>query len=999
MKKSGKVILALLALGMAAALYACGGNASSDSTGNSDSVSASSSDTGSDTTSSGDSDSSDSSVSSDSDASDSSDSTSEPEPQEPIAVGAFARRWVSGSDTLDLVAGTMTETADFEVTSFTEAGADSVIGCKADGKEYVLKLGADGTLGMYNAAEDAEPVRTFMPDAAAFGGVWMPDDPYLYVYYAISPVPDGNGYFGWEMYSQATHESVDMLGTGTTALVFDDQGEAGVVFTGYSYDYPYMTISYDENGTAWCDDGYSAYALKPDAAGIGEAYLTGNGEKILVDFETGKIVYNGTESAFEIKASDYGSALVFSEDGKACYLQRTTTGVYRIDSEGATSVCAAYDPDRLKGVWSNADDSYRITVETDDKIKFGSQEYDLTARVEDGKVVYDFMRYDLRYTIRTIEGIDVAVSVESEMQAASGYYILNDAKQVFVGDYVNNIETLSVSADYSVNLKFLLDGTSTSYAGTFTYKPDLECIVLALGESGMFMLQLEDGAFWVLEEDNGNYAEYSAYYAEEKIPALQEAFSVGLMSETDIYTTGGTAPVSLRFDFENGKVIYNGEEYIYTWGYEFGTFSAYPTMIFVSDLVSDESGNLVDYVYNSLRPFDQGVALESIRMSTGESVYSYFISQSIYSDMIGLSYTYRGPLYDETFTLKDDGSFWISSTDLTDADAAVSPVAYEYTLQRFYDQNGKENIIIAFNPYGNLYLYVYIVDDMYATLFDIVYARTELIGLVGTYYDEAGNTFAVDAHAAILVNGEEVEIQSVSLAPAPSAVYMLGGKRYTASIVSAGVISVTDGTETVTYTLRKFTPSAFVGAYALNGKEIVVSSSAVGINYEPTLKAEVDGSAVTATLAFTADGKQALTFSAFDFSSGMPAMVNYTITLDGQTLTITDGTNTVTAAAADWDYSDFVFTDEKTLTDSTGGTHTFVCLPKLGGKAPLFLYDGASCSQYSVTIDADGAMTLEVTNGVDTFVIEVGADGTVSAGYKPSDIPLPPPPPPPPPAP
>ena len=604
------------------------------------------------------------------------------------------------------------------------------------------------------------------------------------------------------------------------------------------------------------------------------------------------------------------------------------------------------------------------------------------------------MRYDLRYTIRTIEGIDVAVSVESELQAASGYYILNDAKQVFVGDYTNNIETLSVASDYSVNLKFLLDGTSTSYVGTFTYKPDLECIVLVLGESGMFMLQLEDGAFWVLEEDNGNYAEYSAYYAEEKIPALQEAFSVGLMSESDIYTTGGTAPVSLRFDFENGKVIYNGEEYLYTWGYEFGTFSAYPTMVFVSDIVSDENGNPIDYVYNSLRPFDQGVALESIRMTTSDTVYTYFISQSVYSDMLGLSYTYRGPLYDETFTLKEDGSFWISSTDLTDADEAVSPVAYEYTLQRFYDQDGKENIIIAFNPYGNLYLYVYIVDDMYATLFDIVYARTELIGLVGTYYDAAGNTFTVDAHATILVNGEEVEIQSVSLDPAaPSAVYTLGGKKYTATFAS-GVISVTDGTETKTYTARKFTASAFVGTYALNGKEIVVSSSAVGINYEPTLKVEVDGSAVTATLAFTADGKQALTFSAFDFSSGMPAMVNYTITLDGETLTITDGTNTATAAAADWDYSDFVFTDEKTLTDSAGGTHTFVCLAKLGGKAPLFLYDGASCSQYSVTIAADGTMTLELTNGVDTFVIEVNTDGTVSAGYKPSDIPLPPPPPP-----
>lgn len=82
------------------------------------------------------------------------------------------------------------------------------------------------------------------------------------------------------------------------------------------------------------------------------------------------------------------------------------------------------------------------------------------------------------------------------------------------------------------------------------------------------------------------------------------------------------------------------------------------------------------------------------------------------------------------------------------------------------------------------------------------------------------------------------------------------------------------------------------------------------------------------------------------------------------------------------------------MTDSAGGTHTFVCLAKLGGKAPLFLYDGASCSQYSVTIAADESMTLELTNGVDTFVIEVSADGTVSAGYKPSDIPLPPPPPP-----
>lgn len=179
---------------------------------------------------------------------------------------------------------------------------------------------------------------------------------------------------------------------------------------------------------------------------------------------------------------------------------------------------------------------------------------------------------------------------------------------------------------------------------------------------------------------------------------------------------------------------------------------------------------------------------------------------------------------------------------------------------------------------------------------------------------------------------------------------------------------------------------------SLSTIQMGVSSSAVGINSAPSLKVTLDGAAVTAQLAFTADGKQQLSFSTLDFATFTTTV--YTFILDGETLTISDGANTATKAAAKWDYSKFVFEGTKTLTDTAGATHTLVCLPKNGGKTPLFLYDGNESAMYDVTIAADGSMILEVTSAGTTLQIKVAADGTVTADYKPSDIPLPPPPPP-----
>lgn len=110
---------------------------------------------------------------------------------------------------------------------------------------------------------------------------------------------------------------------------------------------------------------------------------------------------------------------------------------------------------------------------------------------------------------------------------------------------------------------------------------------------------------------------------------------------------------------------------------------------------------------------------------------------------------------------------------------------------------------------------------------------------------------------------------------------------YTAVFSGDTAAVTTAGADAVIYTKNEFTREAFVGTYSFNGKEIVVSSSAVGINSAPALKVTVDGAAVTAQLAFTADGKQQLSFSTLDFATFTTTV--YTFILDGEMLTISDG--------------------------------------------------------------------------------------------------------------
>lgn len=100
MKKSKKIVLTLMAFGLAVSLYACGTKITDSSV----SGGGSSSDAGSSADSSTDS-STDANSSSDSQTSDSSDDSSA-EPDVPVDVGAFARQvWVGKDGTLDFAAG------------------------------------------------------------------------------------------------------------------------------------------------------------------------------------------------------------------------------------------------------------------------------------------------------------------------------------------------------------------------------------------------------------------------------------------------------------------------------------------------------------------------------------------------------------------------------------------------------------------------------------------------------------------------------------------------------------------------------------------------------------------------------------------------------------------------------------------------------------------------------------------------------------------------------
>lgn len=1000
MKKSKKIILTLMAFGLAVSLYACGANKpdSSDSGGGNLSDASSTSDSSVDSSTASDS-------SSDSQTSDSSSASVEPD--EPVDVGVFAEQiWVGKDGTLDFAAGTLTGTTEFKVTGVSGEKAETEISVTADGSDYIFKLNAAGALEMYASTvtveEGSAPLKIFIADASAFGGAWKSSDEYAMVYYAIDSSVNSDGVFAWEQYTTYSDEAVEMDGTATTRFGFDENGESSVSFEMLSYGYSHAVVSYNDEGTLQIADDWGTYSFLPyaDCFGASASYLTEKGDKLIFNGEAGTISYNGQSATYETVAEKYGSGLKFTIEEKDYLLQRRFGGTFITSADGA-AICADYDPERIKGAWSSSSGTYTVSVVTDDKIVFNGTEYPLKAYVKDGETRYDFTVNGVLYTVRTIDGVDAAFLLETEAIRHKGYYVLDEVKKSYVAEYTNNMETFVVDENYYIKITSLLadDEEPATYQGTFTYDPDLQCVALvyggnALTQKNYLVLVDEAGIYWSVVKTGSAYSVYASYFTHGAVAAAEELFESGLEdADSDFYTTGGVSPESLSFDFENGTVIRGEKSYRFMWNCESDSFgNTYPSIVYLTNIEEDSDGNL-SYDYHSICVSGLGLYMIAYNTKTPEETeYDYFISDSVYQEILGFEFVHRGKYYDEKVILNKDGSFEVATTDKTDSDSAVSMVKYPYLLQRtFNEETQTEDIAVIFGTSGTASetgwnIYVHIINREYATIFDLVYSDAQLVEYVGTYYAGA-DTVELTENGQIKVNGIPAVVTKTTKSDSSVTItYTHMAANYTAEF-SDGKVVVTpaDGAST-TYDENKSTPEAFVGTYTLGGKTIVVSSSATGVNYELSLKVTVDGTSATATLAFTAEGKQRLSFSVFDFST--LETTNYTITLDGETLKLSDGTNTAECAAAKWDYSDFVLEETKTLTDSVGATHTLICLPKNGGRTPLFLYDGAEMSSYSVTIAADGSMTLEIVCTSATLQIKVSSDGVVTADYKPSDVPV-----------
>ncbi len=916
------------------------------------------------------------------------DEPDEPVKPEPIDCGAFARKWVAYGYTLDLVECTLTGSGydGFEVVSMEGEGESAVISCKAGDKTYTLTLNDEGALELKNG--DAAEL-TFLA-ANPFAGAWAPDDPYMFTYYMFSPEIGADGTFAWDQYAYEIDEPLELDGTATTVFSI---GESGADVS-LKLNYGTVTLA---DGVAHFDDGYGwAYDLLPYTDNVKEgSYFDEAGA--VFSYQEGKFSLGGKSAAAEAKASAYGSGLSFTVDGKDYLFQVGPAGEY-IVTDGVAHRAYPYQTDLLVGAWSD-NDGNTLVFQDGEEVKYNDVAYALAPSVKLGEIVIGFSagtnKYEIRFT-------DVEVALEfSDTYGVSSVFVRDDFKKEYVGGYTNYLDAFEIGEDYAMKNK--IDGGDTlfpaSAKGSFEYlteedftdiDEELTVVAYSFGNYAMFCFPTEScDPFLVFEKTDGIYETYCVLYAESDLPAIIELFNAGLEGEEDVFTTGGTSPDTLSIDFEGGTVTATGAHPVTgaTFYLDLDEYGS-PVLCYLSD---DNS------VFHTVQPSALGLYDTMFSLDTEEEPdEKSYISKEQYEKLLGMSFVYHGPYYDEMIVIGEDGTLSLSTTDYTESDDAITLVKYPYQLTR-YTFFGESIIGLAFSVEGStLTLLVNIYDLQYATVMGVQYCRADLSPFVGVY--EAGDkTIELTVQATVVVDGAEMELTSpVTVTDGKAtATYTADGTSYTVEFTAE---SATLSGVTYTKNTNVFELDKFVGVYTVGEHEVEVKVTAIGINIPLSVVATVDGTSATYETSFTEDG-QVLTISALDFMTF--ETVTITLTLKGDQITVSDGTNSATAEAADWDFEKFVFEEDLALTDSEGTVHNLICLPKEGGKAPLFFYDDKEtmCTEYIVAKGADGTYTLTLSAGIETVVITCNADGTLTASYPASDIPLPPPPLPAPPAP
>lgn len=912
-----------------------------------------------------------------------------------VSAGVFARRWISGTEVLDLAAETLTGAHSLVVTSVTGQGAQSVITCRIDGADYRLTLNQSGALEMRaaSAGESSQPEAVFLAAPDEFSGVWTFEDE---VYTLFITEPDENGNFGWVNLEPDGSYDEDMLYSAITRFVFDDAGNPAIEYFVNTTKVVYV-MNQEGNVTLPEED----LVFTPAEAVFGSAYASESGRNIVIDRDTGSVTVNGVATDYAVGKGAYGAGLVYTLDGTDYTLVYTFYGVYECSENGRERMFP-YSVSWLMGDWLGEGS---ISATSADKISYRGKEYPLNAAVVGEEVVLSFNAEGHTYLVSRLDDNNVAIVLTESGASAVSYYVSSRAAAQFIGVYDGNpADALTVGSDYQVTLN------GQSYAGRFAFLPDLDRgIASSIELQGLpnVAIKLDDGRSLVwagkgilalAEGDAGNYRMSAGYFTQEAIAALGRDFADGLSSDNDCYTTGGVNRQTLTFDFAAARVIFNGAEYAFSWSYfsRADTAAEYPVISFREAEGGKETEYLVyryfDSPYIRLEEYTEGERSQLLSLVSGE----------LYTELLGTTYVLKGEIFDESISFSNDGTLTLITADTTASSQATKSESFvEYVLTR--EPSGV--LVVTFTS-GIFETSIYC--DEIGRWISMGMDRYTVENLdagqaAGVYYDGEG------AAMVELLSSGQFRYTGYELDDAAAAEdfdtltlkdgVLTGIKEYQGLIGSTSVtMTFRDGTvevsedsaELATYVRKELTPKSFVGTYTLIDEEwetlIVIKAVAETVNSAIELSITVDGDPVSdVSLRYLANDRQELSFRHI--------FTTYYAVLDGSSITFrdhfeTDYLNAVQTAAPAWDFSRFVLNESAVLTDEDGSAYTLTCISKAGGKMPLFYLRASDGSvdmrlqTYTVSI-CDGSFLLDVSTMGFSVRITADMQGNVSAGFTP----------------
>ncbi len=910
-------------------------------------------------------------------------------------LGAFAEtRWVSHDGMLDFANSSLDGAQSFTVNSIEGSGGESVINCTADGVSYDLSLNENGALEM-RVEDDNTLYRTFMADATPFAGAWYSENSTAY-YYVISSTVDENGYFSWKQFST----SYATPGDATRAVtVFEINADGSGSMSFYI---PDAGLYYYYSGSSvYMSDGSSiaTETVVPYTGVFGDVYVNDEGQEITIDSASMSLTYMGSTVTAQVGVSLLGAGIWFTAGETEYSLVYMNDGVFLV-SENSKESYAYYDAEWLSsdgGEWSNGSSTVYASFENDIVITYDGNDYTLTRGVEGGELVYTFTAGDSQYTIRPVYGSTDVFELGTETGDASvaGYWFRESAKQVFAQNYTTNAEDLTVnSRNYRVTINYHIvgaDDASRTVAGTFIWMEEMAAMALSFEHpqfsdngdvSGSIQLNLllanTNGIYWALAGVPGNYGYYSAYLTESyEAQAVQEI--TDSLEANDYFTTGGTNPSTIAFDFDPdspdyGTVVLDGQTYYFSWGYYYIDENSTEPDLYLEingEFVQDTANNTITYDRYILLSTQSGMNVStstvSIDTQTGDSDVTtggerFYLAQSTFSALCDTVFEYNGRYETSQFFIDENGALNLSTYNVADGSSSLLTLSrYEYTLNMEY-VNGREIITLTYTA-GEEENTIVVTDRLYATVNGLVYGWESLNEITGTYVDLDGNTFLVVNADGTIAYGDSSTVTISNIETVDGAfvyTYTNRGQQVTATFNGT---TVTIGG--VTYSkAQPFTPESFVGTYSVGGVNIVISNAVGSVNERYALRIMVNNVVVPGTLRYVG-GKQVLSFTGHnsqDFST-----YRCTFTLDGSALSIVVNNGTpVSENVVSWSYSDFIVDDE------TLNVGEFTCTVK--GGAPLYRLKGVLCDSMVVSIDEEGVKTLTLTFGSVSVIVTNDSD-------------------------